>query len=44
MLSMGTAVLFEKVLTGSDASGNGRIVIPKVCNVPWSDVRWTDGM
>jgi hypothetical protein len=26
----GATVLFEKVLTTSDASGSGRIVIPKV--------------
>lgn len=30
LLSMGTDILFEKVLTTSDANGHGRIVIPKV--------------
>ena len=30
LLAMGTTILFEKVLTTSDANGSGRIVIPKV--------------
>ena len=28
---LGATIMFEKVLTTSDASGSGRIVIPKVC-------------
>lgn len=30
MVNMRAAILFEKVLTNSDANGSGRIVIPKV--------------
>ena len=31
--AMGASVMFEKVLTSSDTSGSGRIVIPKVSSM-----------
>ena len=35
--ALGATIMFEKVLTTSDASGSGRIVIPKVCSLlTWS--------
>ena len=33
---LGAVVFFEKPLTSSDASGSGRVVIPKVRGRKWS--------
>ena len=33
LAALGARLLFEKVMTTCDVSGNGRIVVPKVCDV-----------